>query len=390
MKQKSTIGILIPIMLSFFCMGFVDMVGTATNYVQKDFGLDDATANIFTSMVFFWFLIFSVPTGMLMSRIGRKKTVLISLIVTAVSMVIPMLWYDKTSMMISFSLLGIGNALMQVSLNPLLSNIVSGERLASSLTFGQFVKAIASFSAPLIATRASFMFDDWRMIYPLFITISVIAIICLGLTRIEEQKEDSKGVSFLQCFSMLGNGFILLCFLGIMCHVGIDVGTNVTSPRILMERLNLTELNDANYATSVYFACRTAGCFLGAFILARFSAKRFFALSVVCMLAGMAGLYFMQSEIALCFCIGLIGFGNSNVFSIIFSRALLYMPEKKNEISGLMIMGLIGGTVFPFFMGHATSALNGSQLGALTVMSIGVVYLLFLSSRLKDKFSTAL
>ena len=104
MKQKNTIAILIPIMLSFFCMGFVDMVGTATNYVQKDFGLDDATANIFTSMVFFWFLIFSVPTGMLMSRIGRKKTVLISLIVTAVSMLMPMLWYDKTSMMISFSL----------------------------------------------------------------------------------------------------------------------------------------------------------------------------------------------------------------------------------------------------------------------------------------------
>ncbi len=386
MKQKNTIAILIPIMLSFFCMGFVDMVGTATNYVQKDFGLDDATANIFTSMVFFWFLIFSVPTGMLMSRIGRKKTVLISLIVTAVSMLMPMLWYDKTSMMISFSLLGIGNALMQVSLNPLLSNIVTGDRLASSLTFGQFVKAIASFSAPLIATRASFMFDDWRMIYPLFIAISIVAVLWLGFTNIDEHKEKGKGVSFDQCFRLLGNRFIFLCFFGIMCHVGIDVGINVTSPRILMERLNLTELNDANYATSVYFACRTAGCFIGAFILARFSAKKFFGLSVLCMLVGMIGLYFMQSEIALCICIGLIGFGNSNVFPIIFSRALLYMPEKKDEISGLMIMGLVGGAVFPFFMGYATSALNGSQIGALIVMSIGIVYLLLLSSQLKDRF----
>lgn len=379
---------ILPIMMAFFCMGFVDMVGTATNYAQKDLGLDDATANIFPSMVFFWFLIFSVPTGILMSRIGRKKTVIISLLVTALSMIIPFAWYDKTSLIITFSLLGIGNTLMQVSLNPFLSSIVKGDKLASSLTFGQFVKAIASFSAPLIATKASLMFDDWRMIYPLFLVISVITVIWLGMTRIEEQKEDSKGATFSECFKLLGNRVILLCFLGIMCHVGIDVGTNVTSPRILMERLELTNLDDANYATSVYFAFRTAGCFIGTFILARYSAKKFFGFSVFCIALGMGGLYFLQGEIVLCACIGLIGFGNSNVFSVILSRAMLYMPNKKNEISGLMIMGLFGGTIFPFFMGQVTKALNNSQTGALIVMSIGVIYLLFLATRIKDKMNS--
>ncbi|NDW10971.1 MFS transporter [Dysgonomonas sp. 520] len=388
MKQKSIYIGLLPVMLAFFCMGFVDMVGTATNYAQKDLGLDDATANIFPSMVFFWFLIFSVPTGMLMSRIGQRKTVVISLIVTAVSMLIPFLWYDKTSLIITFSLLGIGNTLMQVSINPLLSNIVKGDKLASSLTFGQFIKAIASFSAPLIATRAALMFDDWRMIYPLFLTISIISTIWLSMIHIEEEKQNEKGVGFTQCFKLLGNGFILLSFLGIMCHVGIDVGTNVTAPRILMERLGLTELNDANYATSVYFAFRTAGCFLGAFILARFSAKKFFALSVVLMALGMVGLYFLEGELILCLCIGLIGFGNSNVFSVILSRAMLFMPDKKNEISGLMIMGLFGGTIFPFFMGQATKFLDGSQIGALIVMSIGVFYLLFLSMKIKEERKT--
>lgn len=71
-----------PVMLCFFAMGFVDLVGTASNYVQKDLSLTDSQANLFPSLVFFWFLIFSVPTGMLMNRIGRKKTVLISLVVT--------------------------------------------------------------------------------------------------------------------------------------------------------------------------------------------------------------------------------------------------------------------------------------------------------------------
>ena len=70
---------LVPIMLCFFAMGFVDLVGIASNYVKADLGLSDSEANIFPSLVFFWFLIFSVPTGVLMNKIGRRKTVLLSL-----------------------------------------------------------------------------------------------------------------------------------------------------------------------------------------------------------------------------------------------------------------------------------------------------------------------
>ena len=150
-NNNNSLAKLLPMMLCFFAMGFVDLVGIASNYVKADLNLTDSQANIFPSLVFFWFLIFSVPTGMLMNRIGRKKTVLLSLVVTFASLLLPVFGDGYALMLISFSLLGIGNALMQTSLNPLLSNVVSGERLASSLTFGQFVKAIASFLAPYIA-----------------------------------------------------------------------------------------------------------------------------------------------------------------------------------------------------------------------------------------------
>ena len=149
--RKSFLMQIVPVMLCFFAMGFVDLVGTASNYVQKDLGLSDTEANLFPSLVFFWFLIFSVPTGMLMNRIGRKRTVLISLVITAVSLVIPVAGDSYAVMLISFSLLGIGNAVMQTSLNPLVTNLISGDKLASTLTFGQFVKAIASFLAPILA-----------------------------------------------------------------------------------------------------------------------------------------------------------------------------------------------------------------------------------------------
>ena len=287
MKEKVSSLKLMPVMLAFFAMGFVDLVGIASNYLKADLGLSDSEANIFPSLVFFWFLIFSVPTGMLMNRIGRKKTVLLSLIVTFLSLVIPIFDDAYMVMLISFSLLGIGNALMQTSLNPLLSNIVSGDKLASSLTFGQFVKAIASFLAPYIAmwgaTQAiPSMGLGWRVLFPVYMVVAVIAILLLGATTIHETKEEGQPSTFGECLALLGKPFILLCFIGIMCHVGIDVGTNTTAPKILMERLGMT-LADAGFATSLYFIFRTAGCFSGAFILRKVSPKGFFAFSVFLM-----------------------------------------------------------------------------------------------------------
>lgn len=383
--RKSSLMQIVPVMLCFFAMGFVDLVGTASNYVQKDLGLTDSQANLFPSLVFFWFLIFSVPTGMLMNKIGRKKTVLISLAVTAVSLILPVTGDNYWIMLAAFSLLGIGNAIMQTSLNPLVTNLISGDKLASTLIFGQFVKAIASFLAPILAAWGATTLMPtfglgWRMLFLIYAAISFLSIAVLGATPIEEERPDkASGVG--ECIKLLGRPFILLCFLGIMCHVGIDVGTNTTAPKIIMERLGLP-LEEAGYATSVYFIFRTAGCFLGAFILRSVSPRLFFGFSVVLMLAAMVILFIGQSLTLLYVGIGMIGFGNSNVFSVIFAQALTASPSEKNEVSGLMIMGLFGGTVFPLAMGYAADAIG--QGGAVAVMTAGVIYLLYYTVKIKS------
>lgn len=374
-KQKSMIWMLIPVMFSFFTMGFVDLVGIATNYVKADFQLSDTLANLLPSMVFFWFLIFSVPTGMLMNKIGQRKTVLLSIVVTVAALLLPLLNYSFAIMLISFSLLGIGNTLMQVSLNPLLSNIVSGNRLASTLTLGQFVKAIASFLAPIIAGWAAVSWGNWKLLFLIFLVIAVIACVLLGMTHIDESSSvETKSSTFGECFALLADKVVLISFLGIICHVGIDVGLNLTAPKLLMERLDMT-LTGAGLATSVYFLFRTIGCFSGAFLLAYFPMKKVFIVSVLMMVAAMIGLFTMQSLAAHYVCIALVGLGNSNIFSMLFTRALLHLPNRKNEVSGLMIMGLFGGTIFPLFMGIVSDWMQ-SQVGAVAVMSIGVLYLL--------------
>lgn len=381
MKSTKSLALLIPVMFTFFTMGFVDLVGIATNYVKEDFQLSDTMANLLPSMVFLWFLVCSVPTGMLMNRIGRRKTVIISVVVTFLSLLVPLIEYNYSMMLISFALLGIGNAMMQVSLNPLLSNVVSGHLLASSLTLGQFFKAIASFLAPIIAAWAVVEFGNWRMLYPIFASISVIAVIWLFITTVEEQKTEGKTSSFGECFGLLGNGTILMLFIGIMCHVGVDVGINTTAPKILIERAGMT-LADAGYATSLYFLCRTIGCFGGAFIMAKFSPKKFFILSSICIALAIGGLLFVSDLTLIYICIGLVGFGNSNIFSVLFSQAFQRMPERSNEISGLMMMGIFGGAVMPLLMGIASDTI-GSQLGAVIVLAVCIVYLFILYPKLK-------
>ena len=370
---------LIPIMFAFFAMGFVDMVGTATNYVKADFQLSDTMANFLPSMVFLWFFFLSVPTGLLMNRIGKRKTVLLSLVVTALALVLPLCAYSYPVLLISFCLLGIGNTLMQVSLNPLISCVVSGEKFASTLTFGQFIKAIASFIAPIIASWAAVKFGNWRLLYPIFLVFALIAALYLGMTKIEEQQSKDRNSTFLQCLKLLGDTSVLLFFLGIVAHVGIDVGVNTCAPKIIMERLGLP-LEKAGIATSIYFLFRTLGCFSGSFILARFSQKKFFAVSVACMVLAMAGLFLCHTLAGLYVAIALVGFGNSNIFSMVFSKAILYLPEKNNEMSGLMIMGLIGGTIFPLLMGVMSDAM-GTQLGSVIVISVGVGYLVYLATK---------
>ena len=383
-QTKAKFSKLAPVMLCFFVMGFVDLVGIASNFVKADLNLSDSTANFLPSLVFFWFLIFSVPTGMLMNKIGRRKTVLLSIAVTAFSLALPILGDSYPIMLCAFSLLGIGNALMQTSLNPLLSNVVSGDKLASNMTFGQFIKAIASFLAPYIATwgaaQAIPSFGlGWRVLFPIYLIVSLISLLLLGITRIDEEAPD-KASSFIGCVRLLGKPFILLSFLGILCHVGIDVGTNTTAPKILMEQLGIS-LTEAGLATSFYFILRTIGCLSGSFLLRVVKPKPFFLVSVLFLLAAMIGLSVFHDKTMIYACIALIGLGNSNVFSIIFSQALFAEPEKKNEVSGLMIMGLFGGAIFPLLMGFASDSVG--QIGAIAVMSIGVVYLLFYAFKIR-------
>ena len=221
---------------------------------------------------------------------------------------------------------------------------------------------------------------DWRVLFLVYFVVGVLASLLLWATPIREEIAGGKSSSFMDCLRLLGKPIVLLSFLAIMCHVGIDVGTNTTAPKLLMERVGMS-LNDAAFATSLYFIFRTIGALTGSFFLRVMKTRWFFIISVVLMAVSMALMCGGQSKAMLYTAIALVGYGNSNIFSMAFSEALLSVPDKQNEVSGLMIMGLFGGTVFPLVMGFMSDAMG--QAGAVAVMAVGVVYLFTFINKVK-------
>jgi len=379
MANKTKLSTLIPVLVAFFVMSYCDIIGISSNYAKADFALSNTVASFFSTLLFIWFLVLSIPAGMIMNKIGRKNTVLIGLVTTLVALVCPFAVYTKASMFVAFSLLGIGNTFIQVSLNPLMASLVDSQKASSMLTLGQLIKAVGSFLAPIVATQAALVFGDWKYLFIVYGVIALVSIIYLFLTPMKESdgQQQKKQTSFLSCIKLLGNGAILLCFVGIVMHVGVDVGMNVTAPQIMMERCGM-DLAAAGYVTSIYFLFRTAGCFAGTVIMAKWSPAKFFAVSIAFIALGLVGLFFFESQILLYACVALVGIGNSNVFSVIFASALQVLPAKANETSSLMVMGISGGAVVPVIMGAASDAVN-AQNGAVVVLAICTAYLAFLA-----------
>ena len=378
MPQSKFNQAILPVMFGFFIMGFVDIVGVATNYVKADFtGMDDKVAGLISLSCFLWFLILSIPTGMLMNRIGRKKTVILSFIVTALAMIVPLVNYSFPAVLVAFTMLGIGNTILQVAQNPLVSSVVSQEKLTGTLTLGQFVKAISSFLGPILTAAFAGGVLGWKMIFPVYAVVTLLAMAWLALSPIKEQLVEKSEITFGRTFSLLKDRYIVLYFIGILVLVGVDVGMGVTFPKLLQERCALP-LEKAGMGNSVYFLARTVGAFLGGLLLLKFPARKFFLGSVLLALASLIGILFARNLTLILVLVALFGLGYSNLFSIVFSTSMLRVPDRANEVSSLLIVGVCGGGIIPPILGIITDSFGnqGSAVAAMIVVWLFMVFLI--------------
>lgn len=369
---------LAPLMLCFFTMGLVDLTGIASNYVQRDLNLTDAQAGLLPSIAFLWMMIICVLSGMSVSKIGMKRSVMIGLSITVLSLIIPVRGHEYAAMLVAFSLLGIGNALIMRYLFPLVRNLAGVDRRSSALTFGEFISAMASLSGPILAAWGASTYLPtfglgWRTSFAVYAVIVAWTLTFLGATPLEEGKANVDTQSVGKTLRSLARPAFLLYGIAIMCSVGIDIGTNTFAPKIVIERIGIP-LEEAGYALCIYFVFRTVGALLCSSFPRSLSSKLFFLINVVMVLAAMAILSYCYSLTCIYIALAFVGFGNSNLYSVVFSQAVRHSHDVKKAGWLLMTSGLFGGVFFPMAMGYAADA--AGQIGGIAVMVIGVVYLM--------------
>ncbi len=366
----------LPVFMAYIVMGFVDIVGVSTGYIKKDFELADKVAQLIPSMALVWFFFLSVPTGLLLEKYGKRTVLNFGMLVTGLGMLIPFLHYSFPVMLVAFIFLGIGNTIVQVSANPLLHDVVPTEKYTSYMSLAQFIKAICSLLGPIIATFMAVKAGNWKLVYLVYAASSFLAIIWLYLTNIREAEMERSPASFKSCFSLLGNKYMLLMVIGIFMLVGVEVGMNSNIANFLQARHGIS-LENASLGISIFFTAVMIGRFLGAILLQWISSRKFFVYTTILGIFGILALIISRDLMVARICIFIIGLGTANLFPIIFATAIEKMPNRINEISGLMIMAIAGGAFLPPVMG-LVSTLYG-VLSSFFVLLIAMLYILVIS-----------
>ena len=384
MKKQNSIMTAFPVLFGFFVMGFCDIVGISSDYVQRSFNWSPMMTGFVPSMAFVWFLFLGIPIGNRMNKWGRKNTVLVSMVITIVGMILPLLAYDGVTCMVAYALLGIGNAILQVSLNPLLNNVITNKAfLTSSLTVGQVIKAASSLVGPEIVLLAVHYWggDKWYYCFPILGFITLLSTVWLIATPIERERNVvSNSDLSMNTFALLKDRTILLLFLGIFFIVGVDVATNFISSKLMSIRFGWSD-EQVKFAPQVYFLSRTIGALLGAFLLTRIAEMRYFRINIVACVVSLLVLIGVEKDVVNIVCIGAVGFFASSVFSIIYSMALQARPEKANQISGLMITAVAGGGVVTPVIGFAIGTVG--IIGGVVVTLACVLYLMYCAFGIK-------
>jgi fucose permease len=374
--QKGNISQILPVLMAFFVMSFVDLVGIGVDRVSKDMDLSATLAQLIPSAAFLWFLLLSVPVGVMQSRLGKRFILNIGMGITALGLLVPYFFYTFEMVLVGFALLGIGNTIVQVSANPLLVYVVPGNRVSSFLSFSQFVKAIGSMiGAPLAAVLAA-QFGDWKLLFLVFGVVSLLSVIWLGSVKIEEEKQAEVKATFASAFNLLGNGFVLMMVFSIFLVVGIDVGFNSNSGQFLIKQFGIDQ-TAAESGRSVYFFGRMLGTFAGAIMLTRISSRKFFLWTSILGILSLVAILIIPSPVIAWGLVFVIGLAVANIFPLVFSITVEKYPTRSNEISGLMMMAISGGAVIPLLIGWVSDI--SSVAFGMSILVVCMIYLLTVS-----------
>jgi len=354
---------IVPILMAFLCMGFGDAAGPLVNLATEAFGISNTMAPLIASAGFIMFGLLSIPIGIVQYKIGKKNVMILGLSVFLMGVFVPILGLSFPLLLLAVFIMGAGAAILQVAGNPIIRDLSQEDKYSRNLSFGQFIKAIGSLSATLIPAFAAgkllsdyFQFApdgrvsqpvEWRLMFPVYAAIILLTVTAIVLLKVQEKgKQNQTPTTFGTSFKALSDKNILLMVLGIFFYVGAEVSMSSKIAIFFSEhyQVDLTKLG--MIGVGVFFLSLTIGRFLGSIILNWMKPAKFLLITCILSILGISGL-FLNSITLAWFSVFLIGIGFANIFPLIFSITVDALPEKTNEISGLMVTAIVGGAVVP-------------------------------------------
>jgi len=384
--------VLLPLLAGFFVMGFGDIIGTVMNQVKTECAANaDSISWLMPIFAYVWFLVISIPTGVLSGRIGRKNAVLVSLVVTVAAMVVPFFasaerWYLYV---VAFALVGIGNTIIQAALPALMSNVVEPSQLASRISLGQFVKALCGALTPVFVYLTATVLGDWKLLFPFYGALTVGAAIWLWLTKIPDERDvggtrsrassvaedcdpPAHATTFSGCLAMLKEPYVAAMTAGILFSIGADVGFSVAIPEYLKNVFKV-DVNLAGMGPTVYFVAKTVAAFAGAIVFAKVSAAKCFPWCMGIGLVATAAIPFVGTALAFLAIVAAVALLTANSFGMCMALAIERFPAKANEITSLMVMAIVGGGIVSAVLGFAQSAFG--PVGIVATLGLCIAYL---------------
>jgi len=329
-------------------------------------------------MGFIMFGILSVPMGIFQDRKGKKTVLMLGLVIALVGLSIPLLGLSSYALfLITILLLGAGAAILQVAGNPIMRDVSAPGKYSRNLSFGQFIKAIGSLSGSLIPFAAAKWFGaDWKVLFPIYVAALLLTIVVVGLTKIKEEKSDREPANFASCLSLLNNKFILAMVLGIFIYVGIEICMSSGVPILLSSRYGIDLKTWGLLGNAFFFIAILTGRFLGSVILSWIKPSTFFKATTIFSILGVL-LIFIDNQIVTIAGIFITGLGFANIFPLIFSITVDKLPERSNEISGLMVTAIAGGAFIPPIMGFIADTFT--VVAGFSIPLLGLIYVTYLA-----------
>ncbi|MGM9479761.1 MFS transporter [Roseateles sp. NT4] len=374
------------ILLIWFVISFVtNLIGPLMPIIIQDFKLSLGLAGFLPFSFFLAYGLVSVPGGMLVEARGPRFTILIAFLLNLAGSLAIALWPSYGTAIAGLFIIGLGMALLQVVINPLLRTAGGEAHFAFFSVMGQLVFGLASFLSPwafqLLMERpgASGSPLVWVAFYWIF-TAGFVALILANQTLplpTVELKEDERAGGWSAYRELLARRDVRLFFLGILAYVGTEQTLANWMSQFLATYHGYSATAEGADAVARFWGLMSLGCLLGLLLLKLLDSRLVLAgFTVLAM--GCVGIALFGPAAASLWAFAASGFCLSVMFSIVFSLGLNSVPRHHGAFSGVLCTGILGGAVVPLLVGVLGDAIG--LRAAMTTVFLTLAYILSVSA----------